>query len=267
MKLAIRQNKWILPLASGVIASLAVTVIWIGWANLRPDPDIPYGKLHVSMPVYSSIGDLTAQADAVVVGTVHDVAAKGVSRGAEGDGIPIPFTLYEFEVTETLKGQAKGSIYIFRSDPDMFPGESLTELREDQALTLFLGERRTQTYTDVTIPADRFYVPLSFDNGVFDISTGAVGRVGDETIVEPRGTGIGMFAEGSEFRLSEIKQAIEPVSDEVGPEAGSDDAVPGSGPGDAVPGSGPGDAVPGSEPGDAVPGSGPGGTGSVGSVN
>ena len=224
MKLTIRRNKWLLPLASAVLASLSVAVIWMGWASLKPDPNIRYGKLHVSMPVYSSIADLAPQADAIVVGTVNDVAAKGVSRGAEGDGIPVPFTLYEFEVTETLKGQAKGLIYVFRSDPDVFPGESLTKLREGQSLTLFLGERLTDTYPAVTISADRFYVPLSFDNGVFDISPGAVSRADDNAVIVPRGTGIGMFADGSQFRLSAVKQATETISDDVGPEAGPSDA-------------------------------------------
>ena len=235
MKLVIQRNKWLLPLASAMLASLTVAVIWMGWASLKPDPNMRYGKLHVSMPVYSSIGDLAPQSDAIVVGTVNDVAAKGVSRGAEGDGIPIPFTLYEFEVTETLKGQTKGLIYVFRSDPDVFPGESLTKLRAGQALTLFLGERLTHTYPAVTISADRFYVPLSFDNGVFDISPGAVGRVDDNAVIVPRGTGIGMFAEGSKFRLSEVEQAIETVSDDVAPEAGSGNASPEAGPSDAGP--------------------------------
>ena len=224
MNLAIRRNKWLLPLASAMLASLTVAVIWMGWASLKPDPNIRYGSLHVSMPVYSSIADLAPQADAIVVGTVNDVVAKGVSRGAEGDGIPVPFTLYEFEVTETLKGQTKALIYVFGSDTDMFPGESLTKLRAGQALTLFLGERLTHTYPAVTISADRFYVPLSFDNGVFDISPGAVSRANDDAVIVPRGTGIGMFAKGSEFRLSAVKQAIEPISDDASPGPGPSDA-------------------------------------------
>ena len=270
MKLAMRQNKWLwlIPLSSALLASVVVVAVWIGAVALRADAQPKRVIRKVFVPAYSSLGDLSTHADVVVVGTVERSVAKWTDRGAGGDGLPRPYIVYQIDVQETLKGETDDLIYVLRIEPVYFAGEGqsalggvpLTELRVGQTVALYLEEVMSETPPIITF-TDRFYVPLGFDNGVFDVSSGesgAVGRVDDNAVVRPRGIRKDMFAEGSGFMLSEIKQAIEPVSDEVGPEAGSDDTVPGSGPGDAVPGSG---------PGDAVPGSGPGATGSVGSVN
>ena len=262
MKLAIRQDKWLLPLLSALVASAIVAALWIGAVTLGADDQPAKVIRSVFIPAYSSLDELSTHADAVVVGTVENVAAKWTDRGAGGDGVPRPYILYQLDVQEALKGETADSIYILRIEPVYFAGDGhsalsgvpLTELRVGQTVALYLEEVIAETPPVITI-TDRFYVPLSLDNGVFDVShgsSGAVARVNDDTVVRPRGIRKDMFAEGSEFRLSEVKQAIEPVPDDAVPEAGSGDAVPGAGPGEVLPEAGSGDAVPGAGPSDAA---------------
>ena len=224
MNLAIRRNKWLLPLASALVASAVVAAVWIGVVAMRADAQPTIVIRSVFVPAYSSLEELSTYADAVVVGTVQRSVAKWIDRGADGDGIPRPYILYQLDVEETLKGETDDSIYILRIEPVYFAGDGhsvgsgdpLTELRVGQTVALYLEEVMAEAPPIITI-TDRFYVPLSFDNGVFDISTGEVGRVNDDTVVRPRGIRKDMFTEGSEFRLSEVEQAIETVSDDVGP--------------------------------------------------
>lgn len=234
MKLATQQPEWLLPLLSALVASAVVAAVWIGALTLGADPQPTKVIRSVFIPAYSSLDELSAHADAVVVGTVENVAAKWTDRGAGGDGIPRPYILYQLDAQEALKGETADSIYILRIEPVYFAGDGhsalsgvpLTELLVGQTVALYLEEVIAETPPVITI-TDRFYVPLSLDNGVFDVSRGASGvvaRVNDDTVVRPRGIRKDMFAEGSKFRLSAVKQAIEPVSG---------DAVPGAGPSDA----------------------------------
>lgn len=261
MKLATQQPEWLLPLLSALVASAVVAAVWIGALTPGSDPQPTKVIRSVFIPAYSSLDELSIHADAVVVGTVENVAAKWTDRGAGGDGIPRPYILYQLDVQEALKGETDDSIYILRIEPVYFTGDGhsalsgvpLTELRVGQTVALYLEEVIVETPPVITI-TDRFYVPLSLDNGVFDVShgsSGAVARVNDGTVVRPRGIRKDMFAEGSEFRLSEVKQAIETVPDDAVPEAGSGDAVPGAGPGEVLPETVPDDAVPGAGPSDA----------------
>ncbi len=89
-----------------------------------------------------------------------------------------------------------------------------------ETVLLYLGAVSTEKDPSITV-TNFIHIPLALDNGVFDVSTGElgpVGRVNDDTVVRPRGIGGEMFAEGTEFMLSDIKQAITDGSeDEVGP--------------------------------------------------
>ena len=215
MRLKIQRSKWLLTLGSAVLASLIVTVGWLSAVNLRPGAQPLRVVRGVAMPVYSSLDELSAEADTVVLGTVKSVAAVGLDRSASGQSILRPYTIYEFDVTVPLKGEVDDSIYVFMTDPGAFDAP-ITKLRKGETLLLYLLERTTDDAPTVTI-TDRVYVTLSWDNAVFDVSTGAVGKVNDDTVVRPRGIREDMFAEGTTFRLSEAKQSIEPDSDEVGP--------------------------------------------------
>ena len=115
---------------------------------------------------------------------------------ASGDGIAVPYTLYELEVLETLKGETNDLIYVIGWDPDFFVNTSLnstpvTDLREGETVVLYLEEGTPEASPTITI-TDRFYVTLGIDNGVFDVvsagASGPVGRVNDDAVVNPRGT-------------------------------------------------------------------------------
>lgn len=148
MKLATQQPEWLLPLLSALVASAVVAAVWIGALTLGVDPQPTKVIRSVFLPAYSSLDELSTHADAVVVGTVENIAAKWTDRGARGDGIPRPYILYQLDVQEALKGETDDSIYILRIEPVYFAGDGhsalsgvpLTELRVGQTVALYLEE-------------------------------------------------------------------------------------------------------------------------------
>ena len=207
-----KHKKWLFPILSAVVASVAVVAIWL---NIEPE-EILIQHAHFSF-IASSIEELTAEADAIVIGTVSEVTANGTDKGEDSTGLGFAFTLYKFDVSETLKGEVGDSIYIYRPNPGEFPDMPLTTLAVDDALVLYLREGES-TYPPVSNYTDKAYGTVTLDNGVFDVeATGAVGRVDDDVVIRPRGIHGAMFAEGTTFTAAEIRSAIEPASDEVGP--------------------------------------------------
>ena len=92
-----------------------------------------------------------------------------------------------------------------------------TKLNVGETVALYLHQNPASLAPTITV-TDTVYVPVSLDNGVFDVeATGAVGRVDDDVVIRPRAIREDMFAEGTTFTAAEIRQAIEPDSDEVGP--------------------------------------------------
>ncbi len=179
--------------------------------------------------IYPTLEALSGSADAVILGEVKGAVHSAITFGSDGTGgIGVPYTVYEVEIHETLKGDASGTIYVDRTDPSFLgdaPGVAeypLTTLGVGETVILYLG--RVSPVDDPTMPSgltDTIYFPLNFDNGVFDVlvngPVGAVGRVNDSTAVIPRGIHNAMFAEGSVFTAADIREAIEPDSDEIGP--------------------------------------------------
>lgn len=215
------HKKWILPLGSATVTAMLLSAIWFGWTMLT-DGSSTGTVVRVNSPLvmksYSSVSGLSDDADVVVIGTVKGVAERGIDQGSEdgkgapGNGIPIPYTVYSVEVMEALKGEVEEEIYVFRTDPEFFPDEALTRLRDDETVILYLSEETTKVAPTITV-TDIFYVPLAFDNAVFDLlspgDAGPVGRVNDDAIVVPRGTGPEMFSSGTTFTISDFRQAIE----------------------------------------------------------
>lgn len=88
----------------------------------------------------------------------------------------------------------------------------------NETAALYLYKNPDSLAPTITSIADAAYVPIALDNGVFDVeTTGVVGRVNDDLIILPRGISEIMFSQGTTFTAAEIRQAIEPDSDEVGP--------------------------------------------------
>ena len=224
MKIKTLDKRWLLPLGSMIAASAIGVASWFAVAALRSgtnDQEMTVRSL--SMNRYSTLEDLSESADVVVLGTVRSIAATGIGRGSEGEGNPMPYTIYELEVQETFKGGVSGTIYVGRTDPSyfedslVFDDAPLTKLNTGEKVVLYL--RKLNADVEPTIPIeglDYVYVPLSLDNGVFDVS-GAVGVVGETAEVRPRGIGSSMFAEGSVFTTADIRGILEPDSDEEGP--------------------------------------------------
>ena len=208
--------KYLLPFVTAVVVAVAVVAIY---ANVdRDEPGEKVEIVEASFPdMTSSIDQLTAMADSIVIGAVSGVVDRGVDRGADGQGIPVAYTLYGVDVVETLKGSPAERMYVFRIDPSEFPDEPLTELAVGERVALYLYEGPAHLAPTIAGITGVAYVPIALDNGVFDVdAAGAVGRVDDGVVVRPRGISPVMFSEGTTFTVSELRAAVEPV-DEVGP--------------------------------------------------
>ena len=191
--------KWSFAVISAVVALVAVVAIWI---NIGPEE--PSGEtviIHIDyVDITSSIETLSNNVDVIVIGTVSDVVRSN-SGGA----------VYRFDIEETLKGEVADSIHVVRTAPpwstDIPPPYS--ELNVGERLALYMDRTSTSYAPHLT---DTTYEPLIFDNGVFDVEV-----VNGDTILRPRGIHPDMFTAGTTFTMAEIRKAIEPASDEVGP--------------------------------------------------
>ena len=180
----------------------------------------------LSMDVYPTLDGLSGAADIVVLGTVSRLVESGNTRGMEQDGGTYPYNLYEFEIVESFKGDVGGTIYVVRTDPSLFGGAPgmaeypLTTLSAGDTVVLYLDSMSAKIVPETGLTGT-LYGPVSFDNGVFDVTVtgpiGAVGTVNDDTKVHPRGVSPSMFAKGTVFTAADIRQAIEPDSGEEGP--------------------------------------------------
>ena len=171
----------------------------------------------VDFETYSSIVDLSGVADLVIVGTVDRVAGRDLDYGTSDPeekqyhtGIPVVY--YEVSVDETLKGSADASsIIVVRTDGDRVYNDDSTPLNPGHSVVLFL-KKRTYTPGITTYKNSVIYVPVSMDNGVFDVADNAPegfdGRIPGNTVVTPRGQKAVMFGEGATFTMAEVRQAI-----------------------------------------------------------
>ena len=97
-----KHKKWLFPILSAAVASVAVVAIWI---NIGPEEPGEVIVREMDFPhMTSSIEQLSEFADVVVIGTVSEVASTDIDRGKEGTGTPMAYTLYKLDVSETLKG-------------------------------------------------------------------------------------------------------------------------------------------------------------------
>ena len=228
MNLKNNDRKWLLPVGSVLVAAIIVVAAWYGVGALRADSDVEtISVVSFSMAaLYSTLEDLTEDADAVILGTVREIAQTGISRGKEGNGTANPHSLYEIEVLESFKGDASGAIYVSRTDPSFLENTvsirdvPLTKPQAGETVVLYLHRMSADIEPTITM-TDTTYVLLSFDNGVFDVSgagpVGPVGRVNDAAEILPRSIHNEMFTAGSLFTAADIRQAIEPDSGADGP--------------------------------------------------
>ena len=177
-------------LVAVVLAAVTVGVVASILMLRDNDPGTRYASF--SSLVYSSLEELVAASDVVVVGTVTGVAARGEDYGTtdpdeladyERAGVPPrPVVFYEIAVSETLKGLHTTPVFVEGFDPERLVAAEISTLRAGERVLLFLKGRRLDEkapalrFTASSLPTDvTAYITLGLDNGVFDISvSGAV---------------------------------------------------------------------------------------------
>ena len=158
----------------------------------------------LDMEYYPTLEEISGAADVVVLGTVRSMVAAGAVEDH-------PFTIHAFDVDEALKGDVSGTIFVSRTDPNYLDGNPrrrnppLTHLQPGELVVLYL--REVSELHDFSF-ADTYYVPLSLDNGVFNVLARNRG-IDDATEVVPRGIYPGMFDAGAVFTVADVRDAIE----------------------------------------------------------
>ena len=179
---AMRRNMVVafgsLVAVAGVLVAVLVYpgIMFFGGVDEKQSPGTSNGPgTSVDMAIYSSIEELSAASNLVVLGTVEGVVAREVDYGTsdpderQGQGIPTVF--YQVAVTETLRGQAGAMVIVAAPDVEQVSmGGQATALRSGQEVLLFLKAEDAPGITAY----DHYYVTLRLDNGVFD-------RVGDDS--------------------------------------------------------------------------------------
>ena len=199
------RRRWCIAIWLSALVLILAVASWFGYMNfVSPQP--PGDSEMVSTAFtrrYDSIDRLAAVSDAVVVGEVTGVVSTQPDKGDSGLAEPIPSTWYEVEVQETLKGEAADKITVVRYDPGTFRDTQITVLLPGEQVALFLAKRTAEEFPVVTM-TDIFYIPISFDNGVFDVEPSPSDSIG-ETAIRPR---ISDLFDVDTFTLEEVRRVV-----------------------------------------------------------
>ena len=198
------RRRWRIAIWLSALILILAVASWFGYMNfVLPQPPGDSGMVSTAfVRRYDSLDRLAAVSDAVVVGEVTGVVSTQPDKGASGLAEPIPSTWYEIEVQETLKGETTDTITVVRYDPGTFGDTQITVLLPGKQVSLFLEKRTAEEFPVVTM-TDVFYVPISFDNGVFDVVPSPPDTVG-ETEIRPR---ISDLFDADTFTLEEVRRA------------------------------------------------------------
>ncbi len=153
------------------LAVALVAVAGAAWVGSVRDTRPP--RIAGSYPAYESVEALADRADLVAVGTVGGVATRQVE-----DTTGLPFVYLDVELDQTLAdstGLRHDRIIVSVPDTDELEVEGLTPLEPGQRVLLFLERITAADAPPGILPFDEVFVPLSRDNGVFDVA--ADGRV------------------------------------------------------------------------------------------
>ncbi|MCJ7781054.1 MAG: hypothetical protein MUQ27_09525, partial [Acidimicrobiia bacterium] len=107
----------------------------------------------------------------IVVGQVGRVLDVQTDYGSESDnnGPGNRVALREFKVSEVLRGTADDTIIIAGPDTATISSHETSPISEGDQLVLFLVEETAEEAPGIS-GFDRWYTPLSLDNGVFDVT-------------------------------------------------------------------------------------------------
>jgi hypothetical protein len=208
----------------GLAAVLAVAIavsIWLIAVAGQDNGGEQY-MLFGDYEVYPSVEALVASADLVVEGKVGPVVMREIDRGGDpevdpetGEKIPgVPMAFSEVTITNVLWASPRvealtaETILVATVDSELIVTNQESPLNEGEQVMLFLRRRDPSTAPGLT--PDSFYVPLSGDNGVFDVRD-SVATPRLEAVVNLRGFDVaaGPTPERSTgFNLVEIKQLL-----------------------------------------------------------
>ncbi len=133
---------------------------------------------HGHVLYYSSIEEMAADSDLIILGEIGDVVGRERDYGTDkwwekitSRGIPLAF--YEIAVTDVLKGNASENVIVGRMDLERVNVPGRKSMRAGDPVLLFLDERRAENFPGISI-FDLFYWPVSEDHGVFDVLPGGL---------------------------------------------------------------------------------------------
>lgn len=193
-----------------IVALVAVTafVAWFAVANDLGPLSSPEPGTRRAVPSYNRVGSVTVVSDLVVMGEVKGVVFTRPSPDGLSVGeIPGPTTFYAVEVKDVLWGDLYPgpTIVVGSASPGQFEDIPITTIEPGSHVVLFLQER---TADDVTLAtnSETFYFPVSFDNGVFDVTTLGVSGFAapDETRIRART----LFMGGSSWTLRQLRKEV-----------------------------------------------------------
>ena len=155
-----------------IIVVLAVVLSVGSWLLINQSTN-PMMTSGFDMPIYSSLETLESASDVIVMGKVSGITGREIDYGS-ADLVPkdgnrgVPVIFYSVEVSDTLKGNSAKSIIVCMPDTGSTTSESVTGLKTDEKLLLFLVEQNPENAPGIK-SYDQFYVTVSLDNGVFDV--------------------------------------------------------------------------------------------------
>jgi hypothetical protein len=158
-----------------------------GGDNADPTKRPTLSTSKAEYPTVSALGDA---AETIVLGRVSGVIAKEEDNGGRAGNPSLPVVLYSFSVTRVVEGNEIASeIPILWSDTDLVDMDGVSPLDGSGEMLLFLKHKVSAVDAPGIDSVDEFYVPLSSDNGVFDVArSGTTGTARSDTVLSLDGS-------------------------------------------------------------------------------
>ncbi len=131
--------------------------------------------------VYPTVSSLAESAEVVVLGSVEEVVSREIDGDpseeefdAEGNPNGTPMVFFRYSVKRVIKGSvAADHLILGWIDTDKVSMEGVSRIQRGEPTLLFL-RRLSDVQSPGITSVDQFYIPVSGDNGVFDVVGSAV---------------------------------------------------------------------------------------------
>ena len=152
-------------------------MVW--WFGIRDAQPPTLQRTAAAFKGYTSVTGLAEDADVIVVGTVEGIVGRGWDEGSEGNPAPgiipdehtkTPMAFYQVAVSEVLQGDPGATIIVARIDHTIRWDNNEKPLETGQEVLLFLDSIDNPDVFTIFKDRKDLYVPLSLDNGVFEVS-------------------------------------------------------------------------------------------------